>query len=48
MEQLSLYERFYDIVYGVFDLTAVVYFLSVAGVFLFMSVQSMEKRRWSE
>lgn len=48
MEKLSLFERFYDIINGVFDLTAIVYYIAVAGVFLFLSVQSMEKRRWSE
>lgn len=48
MAQLSLFERFYGFVDGVFDLTSIVYFISVIGVFLFLSVQSMEKRRWSE
>ena len=48
INQLSLFERFYTFVYGVFDLTAVVYFLSITCVFLFLSVQAMEKRRWSE
>jgi ABC-2 type transport system permease protein len=48
MEQLSLFERFYNFVDGIFDVTSVVYFLTVIGVFLFLSVQSMEKRRWSE
>lgn len=48
MENLSLFERFYSIINGVFDLTSIVYFISVIGVFLFLSVQSMEKRRWSE
>ena len=48
MEELSLFDRFYTFVDGVFDLRAVVYFLSVIGFFLFLSVQSMEKRRWSE
>jgi len=33
---------------GVFDLTAIVYYLSIIGVFLFLTVQSMEKRRWNE
>ena len=46
--QLSLFERFYGIVNGVFDLGTLVYYLSVTGVFLFLTVQSMEKRRWSE
>ena len=48
MEKLSLFEWFYVLIDGVFDLRCVVFFLSVAGVFLFLSVQSMEKRRWSE
>ncbi len=48
MESLSLFERFYTMVNGVFDLTSIVYFLTVIGLFLFLSVQSMEKRRWSE
>ena len=48
MENLSLYERFYTFVNGVFDLTSLVYYVTVIGVFLFLSVQSMEKRRWSE
>ena len=48
MTQLSLFERFYVFLDGVFDVTGIVYFITVAAVFLFMSVQSMEKRRWSE
>lgn len=48
MAQLSVFEQFYTFVDGVFDVTAVVYFLSVIGLFLYLSVQSMEKRRWSE
>ena len=48
MARLSLFERFYVFVYGIFDLAGVVYYLSVIGLFLFLSVQSMEKRRWSE
>ncbi len=48
LEKLSLFEWFYIIINGVFDLRCVVFLLSVAGVFLFLSVQSMEKRRWSE
>jgi ABC-2 type transport system permease protein len=48
VSQLSLFERFYVFVNGVFDVTGIVYFLSVIGVFLFLTVQSLEKRRWSE
>ena len=47
MKTLSLFERFYVFVNGVFDLTAIVYFVSFAGFFLFLSVQSLEKRRYN-
>ena len=47
MTALSLFERFTPFVSGVFDLTSVVYYLTVIGVFLFLSVQSMEKRRYN-
>lgn len=47
MTQLSLFERFYVFVNGVFDLTSIVYYLSVIVFFLFLSVQSLEKRRYN-
>ncbi len=47
MGNLSLFDRFDVFSGGVLDLTGVVYFLSVAGVCLFLTVQSLEKRRWS-
>ena len=47
MRQLSLFERLNTFVSGVFDLSAVVYDLSVTAFFLFLSVQSLEKRRYN-
>ena len=47
MRQLSLFDRFDTFVSGVFDLTALVYYLSVTAFFLFLSVQSLEKRRYN-
>ncbi len=47
MKQLSLFDRFSAFVNGMFDLTAIVYYLSVIVFFLFLSVQSMEKRRYN-
>jgi len=47
MTKLSLFERLNVFVNGVFDLTAVVYYLSVIAFFLFLSVQSLEKRRYN-
>ena len=47
MTQLSLFERFYVFVNGVFDMTGIVYYVSVIVFFLFLSVQSLEKRRYN-
>lgn len=47
MKTLSLFDRLEVFVNGVFDLTAIVYYLSVIAFFLFLSVQSLEKRRYN-
>ena len=47
MRKLSLFERFHAFVNGIFDVTALVYYLTVIVFFLFLSVQSLEKRRYN-
>jgi ABC-2 type transport system permease protein len=47
MTKLSLFDRFNTFVNGVFDMTAIVYYLTVIVFFLFLSVQSLEKRRYN-
>lgn len=47
MKKLSLFDRLDTFVNGVFDLTAITYFISVIVFFLFLSVQSLEKRRYN-
>lgn len=47
MTKLSLFERFYTFVNGVFDLTAIIYYITVIIFFLFLTVQSLEKRRYN-
>ena len=47
MKKLSLFERFYTFVSGVFDLTSIVYYFTVIVFFLFLTVQSLEKRRYN-
>lgn len=47
MKNLSLFDRFETFVNGVFDMTAIVYFASIIIFFLFLSVQSLEKRRYN-
>lgn len=43
MTKLSLFERFYIFVNGVFDMTAIIYYITVIIFFLFLSVQSLER-----
>ena len=47
MDKISVFERFYTFPNGVFDITSLVYYIVVIAAFLFFTVQSMEKRRWS-
>ena len=47
LQSISVYERFYVFVNGIFDYTGVIYFISVIVFFLFLTVQSMEKRRYN-
>jgi ABC-2 type transport system permease protein len=47
MKQLSLFDRFSTFVNGMFDLTALVFYASVIALGLFLTVQSLEKRRYN-
>ncbi len=44
---LALFEPFLNFVNGLFDVTALVYYAGVAGLFLFLTSQALEKRRWN-
>ncbi len=47
VENISVFERFYIFARGVFDLKSIVYFASIAVFFLYLTLMSFEKRRWS-
>lgn len=47
MRTISPFDRFYVFLNGLFDWTAVVYFGSVTAVFLYLTVLTLEKRRWN-
>lgn len=44
---LSFSSRFANFANGIFDYSSLFYFLSMSGLFLFLTVRSFEKRRWS-
>lgn len=47
LSALALFDPFQDIVGGMFSIPAIVYYLSVIGLFLFMTGQALERRRWN-
>lgn len=47
MENISVFEALSVFAGGIFDLTGIVLFISVAAVFIFLTMQSLEKRRWA-
>ncbi len=47
LTKLSLFEAFYLFPNGVFSVSALVFLLSVIVFFLFLTEQSLEKRRWN-
>ncbi len=44
----SVMDRFIGFQRGIFDITALVYYISLTTVFLFLTVRVYEKRRWSD
>ena len=47
LSALALFEPFADIVGGMFSIPAIAYYLSVIGLFLFLTGQALERRRWT-
>jgi len=44
---LSANARFYNFYMGIFDLSDIIYYLSIIVLFLFLSIQVIKKKRWS-
>lgn len=47
LNHISVLGRFSNLSNGVFDISAVVYYLSLTFVFLFLTIRAYEKRRWN-
>ena len=46
IDWISVLSRFGYFTYGIFDISALIYYISIAGVFIFLTVRVYEKRRW--
>jgi ABC-2 type transport system permease protein len=47
LEKLSFYTRYYEFTQGLFDLSSVLFYVSVIVLFNFFTVRVFERRRWS-
>jgi ABC-2 type transport system permease protein len=46
IDWISVFSRFGYFTYGIFDISALIYYISIASVFVFLTVRIYEKRRW--
>ena len=47
LSALALFDRMSEFTNGIFDLTAITYYITVTGLFCYLTVQSMEKKRFA-
>jgi ABC-2 type transport system permease protein len=47
LSSMALFDRMGSFQSGMFDLTAIIFYLSVIALFVYLTVQSMEKKRWN-
>lgn len=47
LNNLSMIERYNNLVLGILNISDLLYFLSIIVVFLFLTMRVLEKKRWS-
>lgn len=47
LSSLSFYTKYYSVTCGLFNITAVLFYLSVALIFNYLTIRVFERRRWS-
>lgn len=43
---LSIFSRFNNFTYGIFDINSLIYYISITVIFLFLTIRVYEMRRW--
>ena len=46
VEKLAIFEGYMLFTYGIFDVSTIIYYISISAFFIFLTVQAMEKKRW--
>lgn len=47
LNSLAFYSKYYEFTTGVFNFSSILFFISSAVIFLFLTVRVLEKKRWS-
>ena len=47
LEKLSFYRKYYAITCGLFNVSTIVFYISVAVIFNYLTIRVFERRRWS-
>lgn len=47
LDWISVLSRFANFGYGIFDFASLLYYLSIAGVFIFLTIRVYDRRRWA-
>lgn len=47
LESVSIIDRYNNFTLGIFDVSALIYYLSVSFLFVFVTIQRIKKKRWS-
>ena len=47
IDWVSVLSRFANFGYGIFDFASVLYYFSIAGVFIFLTIRVYDRRRWA-
>ena len=47
LDWVSVLSRFANFGYGIFDFASVLYYFSIAGVFIFLTIRVYDRRRWA-
>ena len=47
LNALAFYNKYYEFTCGIFNLSSVLYFVSVAAIFNFLTVRVFERKRWA-
>ena len=47
IDWFSIMDRFNDFCSGILNASSIIYYLSFIAVFIFLSIQTIEKRRWN-